>query len=167
MTTLDTCEANDLAEVVGRLGAPMKFHRDGEIHAQEEPVMRLFKVVSGVVRTSRFTVEGRRQIGEFYYAGDVFGLEPGPLHRYAAEALSDCEIVVVKRTQVRQAIGEAAFNSAILEATRRELDRAHEHVLVLGRKSAVQRVASFLVGMAGRKASDAVDLPPIELPMGR
>jgi CRP/FNR family nitrogen fixation transcriptional regulator len=152
-------DTTDLAEVVGRLGAPTRFARDAEIHAQEEPVSRLFKVVSGVVRTSRLTAEGRRQIGEFYYPGDVFGLEPGPRHRFAAEALSDCEIVVVRRSQALQAVGEAAFNAAVLEATCRELDKAQEHLLVLGRKSAVQRVASFLVGMAGGKAAQAVDLP--------
>ena len=162
-TQLEPRETHDLADVIGRLGAPSKFGRDEEIHAQEEPVTRLFKVVSGVVRTSRFTVEGRRQIGEFYYAGDVFGLEPGPLHRFAAEALADCEIVVVKRSQVRQAVGDAIFNAAVLEATRRELDRAQEHLLVLGRKSAVQRVASFLMGMAGRRPA----AEPVDLPMGR
>jgi CRP/FNR family nitrogen fixation transcriptional regulator len=159
---LDPRETNDLAEVVGRLGAPLKFRRDEEIHGQEEPVTHLFKVVRGVVRTSRFTVEGRRQVGEFYYPGDVFGLEPGPLHRFAAEALSDCEVVAVTRAHVREAVGEARFNAAVLGATRRELDRAQEHLLVLGRKSAVQRVASFLLGMAGRRAAEAV-----ELPMGR
>jgi CRP/FNR family nitrogen fixation transcriptional regulator len=163
MTVLaETHETPDLAEVVARLGLPMRFSRDEEIHGQDEPVARLFKVVSGVVRTSRFTVEGRRQIGEFYYTGDVFGLEPGPLHRFAAEALTDCEIAVVKRSAVLQAVGEATFNAAILEATRRELDKAQEHLLVLGRKSAVQRVASFLMGMAGARPAGAV-----ELPMGR
>jgi len=164
---VETRETSDLAQAVGRLGVAMRFSRDEEIHGQDEPVARLFKVVSGVVRTSRFTVEGRRQIGEFYYAGDVFGLEPGPLHRFAAEALTDCEIAVVKRSCVRKAVGEAAFNAAILEATSLELDKAQEHLLVLGRKSAVQRVASFLMGMAGGKAADTVDRPPVELPMGR
>jgi CRP/FNR family nitrogen fixation transcriptional regulator len=167
MTVLtETPATPDLAEVVAKLGLPMRFSRDEEIHGQDEPVARLFKVVSGVVRTSRFTVEGRRQIGEFYYAGDVFGLEPGPLHRFAAEALTDCEIAVVKRSAVLQAAGEAAFNAAILEATRRELDKAQEHLLVLGRKSAVQRVASFLMGMAGPRAS-AAPSSAVELPMGR
>jgi len=134
MTAQDPCETTDLAQVVGRLGAPAKFRRDAQIHAQEEPVSRLFRVVSGVVRTSRVTVEGRRQISDFYYAGDVFGLEPGPLHRFAAEALSDCEVVVVSRAHVRQAVGDSAFTAAILEATRRELERAQEHLLVLGRR---------------------------------
>ena len=161
-TQIETRETPALAEVVARLGLAMRFGRDEQIHGQDEPVTRLFKVISGVVRTSRFTVEGRRQIGEFYYPGDVFGLEPGPLHRFAAEALADCEIAVVKRSAVRQAVGEAVFNAAILEATSRELDMAQEHLLVLGRKSAVLRVASFLMGMAGRTAADAV-----ELPMGR
>jgi CRP/FNR family nitrogen fixation transcriptional regulator len=152
--------ASGLAAVIDRLGAPMRFGRDEEIHSQEEPVTRLFRVVSGVVRTSRLTVEGRRQIAEFYYPGDVFGLEPGPLHRFAAEALTDCDVVVVKRAQVQQAVSEGEFNAAILEATRRELDRAQAHLLVLGRRSALQRVASFLMGMASRAhAGGGVDLP--------
>jgi len=73
--------------------------------------------------------------------------------------LSDSEVAVVKRSAVLRAVGEAAFNAAILDATRRELDMAQAHLLVLGRKSAVQRVASFLMGLAGRRAAGAVDLP--------
>ncbi len=154
-----TATTADLAEVIGRIGAAVRFRRDEQIHGQEEPVTRLFKVVSGVVRTSRFTLEGRRQIGEFYYPGDVFGLEPVRQHRFAAEALTDCEIVVVTHRQARQAVGDAAFNAAVLDALRFELDKAQAHLLVLGQKSALQRVASFLVRMARRKTPDAVDLP--------
>jgi CRP/FNR family nitrogen fixation transcriptional regulator len=165
MTTqqhLAAVESADLASVLDGLGARMRFGRDEEIYAQDDEVTRLFRVVRGVVRTSRFTVEGRRQIGDFYYAGDVFGLEPGPLHLFAAEALTDCEVVAVKRTVVEQAVGAAAFNAAVLQATRRELARLQEHVLVLGRKAAVSRVASFLLGVAGRTPGEDA-----ELAMGR
>jgi CRP/FNR family nitrogen fixation transcriptional regulator len=159
MTEFKRGEAVELATVLDTMGAKVRFARDEEIYAQDDEVSRLYRVVRGVVRTSRFTLEGRRQIGDFYYQGDIFGLEPGPLHLFAAEALTDCEVIAVKRSAVEQSVGPAAFNSAVLQATGRELARMQEHLLVLGRKAALSRVASFLLGMAGQASNDAVDLP--------
>lgn len=112
-----------------------------------------------MVRTSRVTADGRRQVGEFYYAGDLFGLEPGPDHRFAAEALTDCDIEMVRRGAVRAFAGDAEVDRAILEATYRETERLQEHVLLLGRKSARERVASFLRSLAQRQSGADVDLP--------
>ena len=86
-----------LAEVMDRLGVRMNFAKDEEIYAQEEDADLIYRVVSGVVRTTRLLSDGRRQVGDFYQAGDLFGLEVGALHRYSAEALCDCAIQVVKR----------------------------------------------------------------------
>ena len=158
-TQSETVEILDLASVLDGLGVKVRFARDEEIYAQDDEVSRLYRVVRGVVRTSRFTLEGRRQIGDFYYQGDIFGLEPGPLHLFAAEALTDCEVIAVKRSAVEQAVGPAVFNAAVLQATGRELARMQEHLLVLGRKAALARVASFLLGMAGEASNNAVDLP--------
>ncbi|HEX5263498.1 MAG TPA: helix-turn-helix domain-containing protein, partial [Phenylobacterium sp.] len=108
------------------------------------------------------TADGRRQVGDFYYAGDLLGLEPGPDHRFAAEALSDCELVAVRRASMRAVAGEAELDRAILEAARREMERLQDHVLLLGRKSACERVASFLMALAQGRADGQV-----ELSMGR
>jgi CRP/FNR family nitrogen fixation transcriptional regulator len=115
-----------------------------------------------VVRTSRVTADGRRQVGDFYYPGDVFGLDAGPLHRFAAEALSDCEVQIVRRGSVRAYAGDAEVERAILEETRREIERLQDHVMLLGRKGAVERVATFLIGLAAGKRGG-----PVDLPMGR
>jgi CRP/FNR family nitrogen fixation transcriptional regulator len=154
--------AATLAETFERLGARMHFARDEEIYAQDDDADLLFQVVSGVVRTSRLTADGRRQVGDFYYPGDIFGLEPGPDHRFAAEALTACELMAVRRASVRAAAGEFEFNRAILEAARQEMERLQEHVLLLGRKSACERVASFLISLAQGRSDG-----PVELSMGR
>ena len=157
-TDLDTQESA-LTAAFNRLGTRVLVSRDEEVYAQDEEAERFYRVVSGVVRTSRLTADGRRQVGDFYYAGEVFGLEPGPDHRFAAEALTDCEIQAVRRTAVRAFAGDAEVDRAILEATRVEMERLQEHVMLLGRKGARERVATFLMGLAQRQPQDQVDLP--------
>lgn len=149
---------HDAAETMQRMGLRMHFAKDEEIYGQDEDADLIYLVVSGAVRTTSVMRDGRRQIGEFYYPGDVFGLEPGDAHRFSAEALCDAEVVVMKAQTLRTA-GEEAFQRLIWAAASRELDRAQEHVLLLGRKTACERVASFLIDLAGRCRAGAVSLP--------
>ncbi|MBI1196514.1 MAG: helix-turn-helix domain-containing protein [Phenylobacterium sp.] len=148
-----------LTGVMDRLGVRAGHAKDTEIYAQGDDVQYLYRVVSGVVRTTRLTCDGRRQVGDFYYPGDLFGLEPGPDHRFAAEALSDCVVQSVRRTTVRTMAGDAELDRAILEATSREMARLQDHVLLLGRKSAREKVAGFLMQLAQRQPGGAVMLP--------
>jgi len=154
--------SSSITDVIDRLGVRMSYARNEEIYAQDDEVEFLYRVVSGSVRTIRLTSDGRRQIGDFYYPGDLFGLETGPEHRFSAEALSDCTVQVVKRTSVRAFSGDAELDRAILTATAKELERTQEHLLLLGRKNAQEKVAGFLLGLAERSGREA-----IELPMGR
>jgi len=154
--------ASALTEVLDRHGVRMTYAKDAEIYAQGDDVEYLYRVVSGVVRTMRLTCDGRRQVGDFYYPGDLFGLEPGPDHQFAAEALADCVLQVVRRSAVRAVAGQAELDRAVLEATRHELARLQDHVLLLGRKNAREKVAGFLLNLAQRG-----DLDHIQLPMGR
>lgn len=150
--------ASALADAFARHGVRMTYARNEEIYAQDDEAELLYQIVRGVVRTSRLTMDGRRQVGDFYYPGDIFGLEPGPDHRFAAEALGDCEIQVVRRGAVRAFAGDAELDRAILEATRQEMERLQEHVMMLGRKSARERVASFLKSIAQRQSAGHADL---------
>eukprot|EP01035_Chromulina_nebulosa_P004047 gene4046-biopygen3324 len=116
------------------------------------------RVVSGAVRTTRLLSDGRRQVGEFYFPGDVFGLETGPEHRYSAEALCDSVVLSVKRATLRSGEASAELDRMIWEATAHELDRTQDHLLMLGRKTASERVASFLRGVIQRTGGQG-DLP--------
>ncbi|MCR5879275.1 helix-turn-helix domain-containing protein [Phenylobacterium sp. J367] len=155
-------EAMGIVEVMDRLGTPMRFARNAEVYAQDDEAEFLYRVVSGTVRTVRFASDGRRLLGDFYYAGDLFGLEAGPRHRFSAEVLTDGVVQVLKRTAVRAFAGEAAMQAAILAETHKELGRTQSHLMLLSCRSARERVAAFLLNQA-----DRCPHPAVELPMGR
>lgn len=147
------------ADAIDRLGLRMAFAKDEEVYGQDEEADLIYRVVSGVVRTSRLMSDGRRQVGDFYYPGDIFGLEPGDEHRFAAEALTDCVVLVLKQSALRAHGDNESLARIIWEAAARELDRAQEHVMLLGRKSAFEKVASFLSEISRRTPGYAGDLP--------
>ena len=130
------------------MGALMPFARNSEIYGENEPADYLYKVVSGTVRTYKVLVDGRRQIGGFHLPGDMFGFESGDEHTFSAEAITDCKILVIKRSAV---IALAARDNDIAQQmwalTARELQRVQDHIMVLI-KSAQERVAGFLLEMA-------------------
>ena len=144
-------------------GARMRFGRDEEIFAQDEEADLVYQVLSGVVRTTHLTSDGRRHVGDFYYPGDFFGLESSEAHRFSAEALTDCEILVVRRSPMsRMADLDGALQRLVWAATSRELERTQEHLMLLGRRTACEKVASFLLDAANRSGGEI-----IALPMGR
>jgi CRP/FNR family transcriptional regulator, nitrogen fixation regulation protein len=148
---------------LGLIGAPMRFARNTEIYGEDEPAEYLYQVISGAVRAYRMLDDGRRQISAFYLPGDIFGVEAGDMHLSSAEAICDVQILVVKRNSVMaRAEHEKDLAKQLWTLTVRELRRVQEHSLVLI-KSAEERVAGFLLEMAGRNSSGAA----IELPMSR
>jgi CRP/FNR family nitrogen fixation transcriptional regulator len=143
-------------------GVRRRFGRNEEIFGEGEASDSLYRVVSGVVRTIRFTSDGRRQILAFHFPGDVFGIESGARHSYAAEAVTDSAVAVVRRSMIDSAAArDAEAAQGLLRLVTRHLERSQEHVLVLGRKGAGERVAAFLLQLADRVR------PDIELPMSR
>ena len=155
--------AASLEGPLGLMGAPMRFARNSEIYGESEPAEYLYQVISGAVRTYRMLDDGRRQISAFYLPGDVFGVEAGDLHLSSAEAISDAQILVAKRSAVMaRAEHEKNLARQLWMLTVHELQRVQEHSLALI-KSAEERVAGFLLEMAGRSSAGT----EIELPMSR
>ena len=142
------------------MGAPMSFARNAEIYGENEPAEFLYKLVSGAVRTSKILNDGRRQIGEFYLPGDIFGLEVGTEHAFSAEAIADAKVIVIKRSAVEAlAARDNDVARQLWAMTGRELQRMQEHILLLI-KTAQERVAGFLLEMASRvKCTNEIELP--------
>jgi CRP/FNR family transcriptional regulator, nitrogen fixation regulation protein len=145
------------------MGAVMSFGRNAEIYGENEPAEYLYKVVSGTVRTYKVLLDGRRQIGAFYLPGDMFGFETADEHTFSAEAITDCKIIVIRRSAV---IGLATRDNDVARQmwtlTARELERVQGRSLLLI-KSAQERVAGFLLEMADRAPCGGA----VELPMSR
>lgn len=148
-------------DLMDQMGVRMAFARDEEIYAQEEDADLIYRVVKGAVRTTCLMSDGRRQIGDFYYPGDLFGLEPGDQHLFSAEALCDSVILVLRRSSIRDA-ADGQVERLIWTAASHELQRAHQHVLLLGRKTACEKVATLLMNVADRWPG-----VPAQLPMTR
>jgi CRP/FNR family transcriptional regulator, nitrogen fixation regulation protein len=154
---------HELSGPIEIMGAPMSFPRNGEIYGESEPADYLYKIVSGTVRTYKVLSDGRRQIGGFYVPGDIFGLETGEEHSFSAEAITDCKVLVIKRSVLVALAGrDHDVAHQLWTITGGELRRVQEHIMLLV-KSAQQRVASFLLEMAERISADNA----VELPMSR
>jgi len=119
-----------------------------------------FQVVSGALRTSKLLNDGRRQIDAFHLPGDIFGLEAGAEHRFAAEAMGDAVVIGWRRARMAALTGaDPAFREQVLDAALRSLERAQNHLLLLGRKSASEKMASFLLDMSARLGGSRFELP--------
>ena len=133
------------------------FSAGSEIYAQGEKAGDLYLIEFGAVRVYRLLADGRRQISSFHLAGEVFGFEAGGTHHFFAEAIGASGIRTIRA-------GHGADRShELLPLVLQGLVKAQEHLLVLGRQHAAERVAAFLLDMAARQG----DLEEFDLPMSR
>jgi CRP/FNR family transcriptional regulator len=127
-----------------------------------------FRVVSGTVRLLKLTDDGRRQIAAFLGEGDLFGWNDGSAHRHTAEAVTHVVVARFERAKVEDAMtAYPALARRLLGAMAAQLAAAQEHLLLLGRKTAGERIASFFGALAARaKARTGAD-GIVMLPMTR
>jgi len=152
-----------LARAVQRMGAAKWFSRNAEIYGEGEPADCFYQVLSGTVRAYKILIDGRRQIGAFYLPGDMFGLEAGEKHIFSAEAVTNAEVLVIRRkTLTALAASDIEVAHRLWIHTGNELRRARNHLLLIN-KSAPERVATFLLEMAERIGS----IDEIKLAMSR
>lgn len=145
---------------LGSLGPvqPLTYMPAGrEIYVQGEIAKNLYQVEFGAVRLYRLFADGRRQIMAFYLPGEVFGFEADGIHHFFAEAIGPAGIRSLRIPD------ENDLQNRILPLALRGMVHAQEHLLVLGRHNAVERVAVFLLDMADRQGG----LKDFDLPMPR
>ncbi|MDB5486127.1 MAG: nitrogen fixation regulation protein FixK [Tardiphaga sp.] len=145
---------------IANVGTPMRYARNAEIYGDEEEAEYLYQVVSGAVRTHKILADGRRQIGDFYLPGDIFGLEFDDHHEFSAEAICNSTVMSIKRQVFRETAGhDARLSRELWSATKRQLKRAEKHALLLV-LTAQERVAAFLLEMLERSGkTDSFELP--------
>ncbi|MGC1179326.1 MAG: helix-turn-helix domain-containing protein [Methyloceanibacter sp.] len=149
---------------LGPVGIPMSFGRNTEIYAEGEPAGHVYKVVSGVIRISKLLPDGRRQISAFHTEGDMFGFEADDAHHASAEAVVPVKVIAYKwQSLLAAGTRSASLVRNLLNLTMIGLRQTQEHLLLLGRKNALERVAAFLLEMAERTDGGSV----LELAMPR
>jgi CRP/FNR family nitrogen fixation transcriptional regulator len=145
-------------------GAQFTYGADEEIYGEGEPAEFIYKVVSGAVRSYKLLADGRRQIGAFHLPGDLFGLEASGMHQLTTEAIVETKVVLLKRHSLETLAAEnVQVAYKLWTAASENLRSAEQRMLLLGRKTALERVASFLVEMDDRCGGKGM----IDLPMSR
>lgn len=141
----------------------------GEILVREgDPATNLFNITSGSVRVYKLLPDGRRQIVGFLFPGDFLGLATGDRYAFSAEALSSGSACRFQKKAYRKLLAEQPdLEAALLDRASHELQAAHNQMLLLGRKTAVERLASFLVDLAARDRKAGGGGRIIQLPMTR
>jgi CRP/FNR family nitrogen fixation transcriptional regulator len=101
------------------------------------------------VRICRFLSDGRRQIDAFYGEGDVFGFDLANARSFSAEAVTDCTVRCYQQVKLAgDKEGAMAVPQQLFSYAMGRLAKAQEHAMVLSRRSALERVAAFLVEWA-------------------
>ncbi|MBU6445440.1 MAG: helix-turn-helix domain-containing protein [Alphaproteobacteria bacterium] len=158
--------ADDALFPLNAVSTVLRFGRNQTIFNEGDDARYSYKIVEGGVRVCKVRPDGRRQIAEFLLPGDLFGFEAGEEHSLTAEAL--CNVVVMRcpRKHVERLSEEVPnVRRTLMMLLRRELSAAQDHLVMLGRQSARERLASFLLQLAERTDSDNGDT--LDLPMGR
>lgn len=142
----------------------LTYKKGTEIYGEKGPAEYVYQVKTGAVRSYKLLTDGRRQIGAFHLVGDIFGIESGSVHRFTAEAVVKTTVRLIKR-QSLEALAESdtVFTRNLLSMTTSNLEHAENHMLLLGRKTSLERVAAFLVEMDARLTATGI----VALPMSR
>jgi CRP-like cAMP-binding protein len=131
-----------------------------------DPCSHCFRVLTGAVRMYKGTADGRRQLIDFLVAGDCFGLL-GAQYTCSSEAITYTTLSKTPRATLAAAVrAQPALAERLIEVAAAELARAHQHMLLLGRKNAQEKVASLLLELARRVGTDQAK-PAFRLPLSR
>lgn len=137
------------------------------LYHEGDEVERVYQVITGVVRLTRMLENGRRQVIAFGYPGDIIGFPADGCHHTDCEALTDSTLHAYRRSVLDHGDGDPDLHMALLQAALREISAMQDHVMMLGRKSASEKVASFLNVVTNRYGKDLGAYRQIELPMCR
>jgi CRP/FNR family transcriptional regulator len=153
-----------LAHVAQRLAIPA-----GKTFIEEGDAAKyFFDINQGDVRVSKSLADGRRQITGFMGVGHFLGLAVGGEYAFTAEAINDVRLCRFDRVAIKTVFDEfPALERRLLDVATHELVVAQEQMLLLGRKSALERVVSFLLKRAENYASDGAEPVAMKLPMSR
>lgn len=158
----------DELAALDRLGAVVTLRREEPLFFDGDPAEHYFKVVTGAVRSCKLLADGRRHVVDFYLPGDFIGLDAETDYRFTVEAVADATLVRYSRRSVDAlAWQEPQIGRRLLGIARHGLSAAQDQMMLLGRKTAEERIASFLLGMARRSgAAERVQLPMTRTDMG-
>lgn len=127
----------------------------------------IYEVVSGVLRLERVLENGRRQVVAFGYPGDIVGFPAGTRYHTDCEVVADAEVIVHRRSMLDDGRDDLRTHRRLVAAAMAEITGMQDHFMLLGRKCAQEKLASFLMTLARRATNGSSSGIQIHLPMSR
>ncbi|MCB2009269.1 MAG: helix-turn-helix domain-containing protein [Geminicoccaceae bacterium] len=153
-------------ERLSRVSSSQRIAAGSCLIEEGEPAECVFTVLEGILKLYKLMPDGRRQVTGFLIPGDFVGLAFGESYIYTAEAVVEGAACRFTRNQFHRMMEEfPALEGRLLSKVSTELAAAQEQMLLLGRKTARERLATFLLGLARRMNRSAGE--QVRLPMGR
>ncbi len=149
--TYSVCSAIDSKDLerLAVLSTQMTVEPGRSFIEEGDPAEHFFNVTSGTAKLFKLLPDGRRQITGFAGTGHFLGLAVSSSYSFSAEALEPMRICRFSRPKLRVLLDDfPAMEKRLLEVASNELVAAQEQMLLLGRKTARERLASFLIGRA-------------------
>ncbi|QWG17109.1 helix-turn-helix domain-containing protein [Bradyrhizobium sediminis] len=164
------CAALDKAELreLEHLGRHIHFASCETVFAQEEMTTSFYNLMEGVMRLYKLLPDGRRQIVGFSLPGDFLGLAASARHSLSADAIGAVTVCRFSKVPFARFIEDKPhLLRRINELAVRELSQAQDHMVLLGRRSAEEKVATFLIGWRDRLVQLNGPSTTVALPMSR
>jgi len=138
------------------------------LYLEGQKQSHVYLVLEGVVGLYQLLADGRRQITSFALPGDMIGLDCPHMHSGSAEALCELRVRAIPLSAIdRLMMSEPGFGQTLLRIAAEELADTRERLVSLGRKSATEKVAGFVLRLARRNGEIGQDPSRIKLPMKR
>lgn len=168
------CASLDATEILalGKMGRKQKVRQGQTLLWEGDGAPVVANVLTGVLKLVVSTADGREQIVGVVFPSDFIGRPFGKESPYTVTAMTDAEVCIFNRNNFDVfASSHPDLQQKLLRRTLDELDRARHWMMLLGRKSASEKVASFLLEMSERLSGQGCDatMPKggFELPFGR
>lgn len=126
------------------------------VYFEGDQAAHIYEITSGSVMLYKLLPDGRRQVVEVLGPGDLFGFNLDAYHDCSAETLVLTVLTVFNRREVEQS---SAAQSHLTRCALQQVSAMHNHAVLLGRKSAYERVATFLMRFVPDRGTDSCPGP--------
>jgi CRP/FNR family transcriptional regulator len=163
-TALSKDELTELSTIV----MPLTLAPGQSLIHQGDPAAHVFIVQSGAVRIFKLLPDGRRQVVAFLFPGDFLGIVNRPAYAYGAEAVSQVKLCRFSRAEFDDLLARfRGLQKRLFAVARHELNAAQDQMVLLGRKTAREKVVSFLFAFSNYAAKSGRPDNPITIPVTR
>ena len=162
------CLPEEQLNIFSNISEEKEFEDKKTIFLQQEPSKNLYNITKGNVKIYRLLSDGRIQIIGFLYPGDFFGSYREEKYNYSAESIGDLRVCVFKLSSLDDYLEKnMKLAKELLHMTSHELTLAQDRMMLLGKMSASERVAKFILNISKQRLRIGWQNNPISIPMTR